>query len=131
MLKYVVTRLLQGALLVFVVTILVFSLLYLMPGDPIDTVLGKRVDPERKAEIEHEMGLDRPVMVQYFDWLRGALKLDFGKSLATKMPVIQSLKNRIPVTLKLTLTSLIVELIIAIPLGCWPPTGRTACTTGW
>ena len=117
MLRYTVTRLLQGALMVFAVTILVFSLLYLMPGDPVETMLGTRVEPERKAEIEHEMGLDRPLTEQYFDWLGDAVKLDFGKSITTKLPVMQSLKNRIPVTLKLSLTALIVELLIAIPLG--------------
>ena len=117
MLRYTVTRLLQGALMVFAVTILVFSLLYLMPGDPVETMLGTRVEPERKAEIEHEMGLDRPLTEQYFDWLGDAVRLDFGKSITTKLPVMQSLKNRIPVTLKLSLTALIVELLIAIPLG--------------
>ena len=117
MLRYTVTRLLQGALMVFAVTILVFSLLYLMPGDPVETMLGTRVEPERKAEIEHEMGLDRPIAEQYFDWLGDAVRLDFGKSITTKLPVMQSLKNRIPVTLRLSVTALIVELLIAIPLG--------------
>ena len=117
MLKYTVIRLLQGVLMVFVVTVLVFSLLYLMPGDPVDIMLGSRVDPGRKAEIEHEMGLDRPLAVQYFDWLGDALRLEFGRSITTKLPVMQSLKNRIPVTLRLSVTALLVELLTAIPLG--------------
>jgi len=117
MLRYAVTRLLQGILLIFTVSVLVFSLLYMMPGDPLETMAGQRVAPERKAELRHELGLDRPLHEQYLSWMRSVLQLDFGKSIATKLPVMQSLRHRIPITVNLALWALAVQLLIAVPLG--------------
>ena len=117
MAKYVVQRLAQGILLVLTVSILVFSLLYMMPGDPVDVMAGKRVSEERKEELRVELGLDQPLHIQYVNWMEKTLKLDFGRSIITKKPVMQSLQNRLPVTLKLSGGAMMVELLLAVPLG--------------
>ncbi len=115
--KYVVTRLAQGLLLIIVVSIVVFSLLHLMPGDPVVILYGDRMSDEKREEIRAELGLDRPVPEQYLAWANRILHGDFGTSLTTKRPVAQSFRSRIPVTLKLALTSMICQLLIAVPLG--------------
>ena len=121
MVKYVVTRLIQGVLLLIVVSFLVFSLIHLMPGDPIRIIYGdeafSKITPEKLAELRAEHGFDKPIYEQYLIWAKNAVKLDFGRSNITKMPVMKTLANRIPITLKLTGTSLLVQLLFAIPLG--------------
>ena len=117
MLKYTIKRLVSGLLLIFTVTVLTFSLVYLMPGDPVDIIAGPRVSQEKKVEIREKYGLDKPIYEQYGIWLKGALTGDFGTSITTKQKVSDSLAQRIPLTLKLTGTSLLVELLIALPLG--------------
>ena len=69
--SYLIKRVLQGVLLVVSVSILVFSLLYMMPGNPVDMVVDRKVSAEKKAEIAHEMGYDRPLVEQYVDWVKG------------------------------------------------------------
>lgn len=117
MLKYTVKRLISGALLVFAVTVLTFSLIYLMPGDTVDILAGPRVSQEKKDEIRQKHGLDKPISEQYFIWLKNVLHGDLGTSITTKQSVGASLAQRLPLTLKLTGSALIVELIIALPLG--------------
>ena len=117
MAKYVITRLTQGVLLVFAVSIVVFSMLYMMPGDPVEIITGERVSEMRKNEIRESLGLDKPLHIQYFNWLGKALRMDFVKSIITKLSVMQSLKNRIPLTLWISGTAMIIELLIAVPLG--------------
>lgn len=115
--KYAVKRLGQGVLLVLTVSVLVFSLLYLMPGDPVEILTGERVSAERKDEIRHSLGLDRPLPVQYVSWLGKAVRLDLGNSLITKLSVKDSILHRLPVTLRISGCALLVELIVAVPLG--------------
>ncbi|MGN0714832.1 MAG: ABC transporter permease [Anaerovoracaceae bacterium] len=110
-------RLLQGMLLVIAVSFLVFCLMYMLPGDPVDMVVDGKVSAERKAEIAHELGYDQPFMTQYFNWAKNALHGDFGKSIRYKNDVWDMMKARIPYSLKLCGLSLILELLIALPLG--------------
>ncbi|WP_294511282.1 ABC transporter permease [uncultured Intestinimonas sp.] len=86
--SYIIKQLLQGILLVVSVSILVFSLLYMMPGNPVDMVVDRKVSAEKKAEIAHEMGYDRPLLEQYVDWAKGIIfERDFGTSTRYKVPV--------------------------------------------
>ena len=114
---YAIKRILQGILLVFAVSFLVFALMYMMPGNPIDIVTDSKVSPEKKAEIAHELGYDLPFLVQYKNWLVKAVHLDFGNSLRYKNPVWDMMAARIPYSLKLCGLSLILELLIALPIG--------------
>ncbi|MBQ6662719.1 MAG: ABC transporter permease [Firmicutes bacterium] len=115
--RYVVTRLAQGLLLILVVSILVFALVHLMPGDPVEIVYGTRMSAEKREELRVQMGLDKPVPVQYMAWLTRILHGDFGVSNKTLRPVAQSFKSRIPVTLKISLSSMLLELLLGVPLG--------------
>ena len=115
--KYIVTRLAQGLLLIIAVSILVFALLQLMPGDPVEILYGDRMSDEKREEIRAQMGLDKPVPVQYLAWANKVLHGDLGISSKSKRPVLQTMSTRIPVTLKLSGAALLVELLIAVPLG--------------
>lgn len=115
--EYVLRRLIQGISLVFVVSLFVFSMLHIMPGDPVDLLADRKVSEEKRAEIKAEFGLDKPLHQQYVSWITNALRGDFGKSIKTRLPVAKMFKQRIPVTLKLTGTALLVQLLIALPIG--------------
>lgn len=109
---------LQGILLIVAVSILVFSLLYMMPGNPVDMVVDRKVSAEKKAEIAHEMGYDRPLVEQYFSWAKGiVVDHDFGTSTRYKVPVWDLMKERIPRSLILCGWSLLIEMLIALPIG--------------
>ena len=104
-------------LLVIAVSFLVFCLMYMLPGDPVDMVVDRKVSAERKAEIAHELGYDQPFMTQYFNWAKNALHGDFGTSIRYRSAVWDLMKARIPYSLKLCGISLVLELVIALPLG--------------
>lgn len=89
----------------------------MLPGDPIDMVVDAKVSAERKAEIAHEMGYDQPFMTQYVNWVKGVLHGDFGVSIRYKSEVWDLMSARIPYSLKLCGLSLVLELLIALPLG--------------
>lgn len=117
MVKYLAKRVLQGILLIIASSILIFSLLYLMPGNPIDSLVGEQVSEERKQEYMVEYGLDQPVHIQYINWVKNAIHGDFGISLKTKQEVTTVLGTRIPITLKICGIAMLVELIISVPIG--------------
>ena len=91
--------------------------MYALPGDPIDMVINDKVSEERKAEIAHEMGYDQPFLKQYVNWASDAIHGDFGISLRYRQDVWSMMKARIPYSLKLCGLALILELVIALPIG--------------
>lgn len=108
----------QGVLLVVAVSLLVFSLLYMMPGNPVDMIVDRKVSQEKKDEIAHEMGYDRPLHEQYISWVHDiVVDHDFGMSARYKVPVWDLMKERIPRSLILCGWSLLIEMIIALPIG--------------
>ena len=114
---YVIKRLALGVVLVISVSFLVFSLLYMMPGDPVDMAISDRVSEERKAELAHELGYDQPYLTQYKNWVVKVCHGDFGVSARYRSKVWTLLKDRIPFSLKLCGWSLLLEMLIALPLG--------------
>ena len=114
---YVIKRIFQGLLLVICVSFLVFCLMYEMPGDPIDMLVDRKVSEERKAQIAHEYGLDQPFMTQYVNWIDGIVHGDFGDSVRYKSDVWSLIEQRIPYSLKLCGWSLVLEIVVALPLG--------------
>jgi peptide/nickel transport system permease protein len=115
---YVVKRLLVGVLLVFVVSVLVFAMLYMMPGDPVSHMVDPNVSQERIDALRAKYGLDKPLFEQYFRWVRlVVVSRDFGTSYKSKLPVTQIIATRAPVSLRLTGSILAIELLVAIPLG--------------
>lgn len=119
MLIYTINRLLQLIPVVLILTVVVFGFVQALPGDIIDSLGGAEAmeDPEVRAALEKEFGLDKPVYVQYGLWLQRLATGDFGKSLITRRPVSVELLERIPATVYLALVGIGLSLIIAIPLG--------------
>ncbi len=117
MAQYIIKKILQGLLMVIAVSILVFSMLHLMPGDPIDLMVDRKVPLAKREAMRSEYGLDKPLPVQYLKWANGILHGDLGTSIRTKKPVSALFADRLPATLKLTGISLLLELLIALPLG--------------
>lgn len=118
MLNYIVKRLSQGFLLIIVVSFLIFSMMYLMPGDPITLMAGPLADYSKLEELKEAYGLNRPLVIQYIDWMKKIIfNQDFGMSLKYRLPVWDLIKVRIPISLKLTGMTMLIQNMIAIPLG--------------
>jgi peptide/nickel transport system permease protein len=113
---YLRQRLIQLVIVIFGVTILTFTLLRLLPGDPAIAIAGTSGNIE---EVRHRWGLDRPIPVQYLNWLKNAVTGDFGISSAFNVKVTTLISQRLPVTLYLMLYAMVISLAIAIPLGMW------------
>ena len=105
----------------FLATIFVFALFWVVPGDAALTILtgdeGAAVTKTDVAKLRHELGLDRPLYVQYGDWLWDVLRGDLGKSLWYKIPVIDELKDKFVVTLELAVMAILMAFVVAVPLG--------------
>ena len=117
MLRYIVKRILYFIPTLLLVGLIVFFLVHFIPGDPAVVMLGEDASQEDLAALRIELGLDKPVAVQFFSWMGRVLRGDFGSSIHTKRPVIQSVRERFPVTITLTTLAMIFSLILAIPSG--------------
>ncbi len=118
--SYIVKRVLQAIPTLLVISFLVFSLLYLTPGDPIQLIMGtedQNIPPEQKVLIEQEWGLDKPFFVRYVDFVLKALQGNLGTSYATGKPVFESVMARMPATFTLAFYSILFSIIISVPLG--------------
>jgi peptide/nickel transport system permease protein len=117
--RYVIRRILQVVPVVFGLSVAVFLMLRLIPGDVVDVILGTEgaASPERMAQIRRLFGLDRPYHEQYLDWVGGLLTGDLGRSIRTSRPILPDLLARFPVTIQLTSMAMLVSLLLAIPLG--------------
>jgi peptide/nickel transport system permease protein len=117
MTAYVGRRLLLMLPVAFLVTIGVFMLIHLSPGDPALVMLGEDRTPQAIAQIHQELGLDKPLYVQYFIWLNRIVHGDWGRSITTHEPVATAITERLPATLELGIVALVWSLLVAIPLG--------------
>ncbi len=117
MARYVGARLLQAMPVLFLVSVLVFSLIHLTPGDPALELLGPNAVPEQVAALRTDLGLDRPLPVQYAVWMGHVLRGDLGRSYLNRFPVAQLLRRSWPVTLQLTVGAVVVALGLAVPLA--------------
>jgi len=100
-----------------IATAIVFTLPRLIPGDAVQLMLAETSYAKDIDELRAKLGLDRPLPVQYFEWLGKAARGDLGESLWTKRPVLEEIGQRLPVTFELAMLGLVVALIIAIPVG--------------
>jgi len=120
MTRYLLRRLLLAIPVLLGVSILVFVMMRLIPGDVVDRILAGNVgavSPERREEMRQLFGLDQPLHVQYIDWLSNVVRGDLGRSLLNGRPVLTDLMLRLPVSLELATLSLLVTLAIGVPLG--------------
>jgi peptide/nickel transport system permease protein len=116
-LSFLVRRLLLTIPVLLGVATLVFSLIHLIPGDPVQAMLGDSASPESVTELRSRLGLDRPLYVQYLSFLNGVAHGNLGSSLRTSEPVTTAIADRLPATFELAAAAMLVAVIIAIPLG--------------
>jgi peptide/nickel transport system permease protein len=117
MLTFIIRRLVAGLVLLFVISALSFGLLYLNSANVARRLLGQNATPELVQQRAHELGLDRPVVVQYWDWLTNALTGDLGRSWFNGQLVTVSLSGRVAVTLSLVIGTTLVSAVVAVILG--------------
>lgn len=118
--KYIVKRVLLLIPAVFLVCVIVFALMRLIPGDAVDAIVQQMVNagqPVDRAQVEAMLGLDKPAVEQFFIWILGAVRGDFGESLFDYQPVLETIATQLPVTLELGILTLILSNLISIPLG--------------
>jgi peptide/nickel transport system permease protein len=117
MVSFLVRRLLLTIPVLLGVATLVFSLIHLVPGDPAQAMLGEGASPQDVAQLRARLGLDRPLLEQYWTYLKGLPKGDLGTSLRTQLPVADQIAERLPATAELAGAAMLVAVVLALPLG--------------
>jgi peptide/nickel transport system permease protein len=115
--RYVARRLLQAIPTVLLASVVVFLMIYLIPGDPASTILGPNAFPDQVAALRREMGLDQPLPVQYLIWLGRVLRGDLGESFINGFPVAELLLRRLAATVQLTVAALLLAVVLAFVVG--------------
>jgi peptide/nickel transport system permease protein len=117
MLRFLIRRVVLTLPVLLGVATLVFSLIHLVPGDPAQAMLGDGASPEDIARLRHTLGLDRPLLEQYARYLAGLARGDLGTSLRTAKPVSSQIVERVPATVELAATAMVVAVCLSLPLG--------------
>lgn len=117
MLRYLIRRLLFSVLVIAGVVTIAFGLMHMIPGDPVDAILGTEASADTRAALRRELGLDRPLAVQYGAWWWDLLHGDLGRSVLIRQPVSTLILDRLPTTIPLALLSMALAIAIAIPAG--------------
>ena len=115
--KYIKKRLWQLVPILIGVSLISFFVMHLAPGDPTALFVNPNIEPQELARVRANWGLDQPIYVQYIKWLWNAVRLDFGRSYLTGRAVVVEIAERLPATLLLMISSLILTVLITIPLG--------------
>lgn len=118
-LKYICKRLVMAVFVLLIVTVIVFVAVRLAPGDPVQAKIGPRGDysPENVARITAELGLDKPMIVQYFIWIGDCLKGDFGVSMRNGADVGELIRQKLPISAELIVVAMVIAVFLSIPLG--------------
>ena len=117
MIRFIARRLLLTVPVLAGVATLVFSLIHLVPGDPVQAMLGESASREDVVDLRQRLGLDRPLYVQYAAFLRGAVTGDLGRSLRTGQSVTGAIAERMPATIELAFAAMLFAVVVAVPLG--------------
>ncbi len=115
--KYILKKIVSLIIILLIVSLLAFLAFQVIPGDPTTKILGTEYTPERAAALREAMGLNRPVLVRYGEWLKNFLMGDFGTSYSYSMSVKEMLAGKLPITFTLTAISFAIITVISIPLG--------------
>jgi peptide/nickel transport system permease protein len=110
----------------FLVTVGVFLLIHLVPGDPVEAMLGESQDPIAKETLRHDLGFDQPLYVQYATWLSHVAQGDLGRSVRTHQSVVDDVSQRIRPTLELAIYAMLIAMVVAVPLGILTATHRNS-----
>jgi len=116
-LSYLIKRLISAVFVLFGISTLVFLLIHLVPGDPIEVMLGETARPADREALRHALGLDLPILQQWWQYLSSVAHFDLGESLHSKQAVTQLLLDRLPATAILSIASLSIAIVMALPLG--------------
>jgi len=135
LLKYLIRRLILMIPVVIGMTVIVFLILHLAPGDPVDLIVGPNVTPEVYENIRRRLGLDQPLIIQYLKFMKSVIKGDLGVSILQERPVIELILERLPVTLQIGFAGFLITFVIAIPTGILAAVNRNtiidySCMTG-
>ncbi|MEV4599403.1 ABC transporter permease [Amycolatopsis sp. NPDC049253] len=117
MLRFLVRRVLQAIPTLLILSILVFAWLRSLPGGPAAALLGDKATPEKIASLNHVLGLDQPIILQYFKFLGRAVTGDFGNSLVSAQPVMSEIGTFLPATIELGLSAMIIAIVLGVPFG--------------
>ncbi|MFI5607204.1 ABC transporter permease [Amycolatopsis sp. NPDC051903] len=117
MLRFLVRRVLQAIPTLLILSILVFAWLRSLPGGPAAALLGDKATPEKIASLNHVLGLDQPIILQYFKFLGRAATGDFGNSLVSAQPVMSEIGTFLPATIELGLSAMIIAVVLGVPFG--------------
>lgn len=126
MLGHIIRKILAMIPTLLLVSVLLFGIITMLPGDAAMGVVGESVNQEDLKRIRTELGLDRPIYVRYADWLGNVLQGDFGRALKSNQPVIEIVKERLPVTAELAFLAMFVSTIVAIPAGIFAALRRNS-----
>jgi peptide/nickel transport system permease protein len=126
MTAYIIRRVLLMIPVAFLVSVIIFVVLHLTPGDPITVLFGEEPDQTVIANLRHAYGLDRPLPVQYVAWISRMLRGDMGRSIRTRQPVTEAIVSRLSATLELGLAALVFSLVISVPIGILSATRRNS-----
>lgn len=119
MISYFLRRLAGTVPVIFIISLLVFMLLHMAPGDPADMLAGDQATEQDIREARERWGLDQPVIVQYWRFISNAVMLDFGRSFRYDEPVISLIVDRFPASLELAVVATLLAVLIGVPLGVW------------
>jgi peptide/nickel transport system permease protein len=117
MIGYTLRRLLQLIPVLFIASFMIWGMIYAVPGGPVSLMVGENATAEQVAAARAQLGLDRPVLVQYGEWLWRALQGDFGQSLYSRRPVLELIGQRLPATLQLAAAAMVVSLVVGVPVA--------------
>lgn len=126
MFRYIARRLIFMLPVALLVSFMTFMIIHLVPGDPAAVLLGEEATPQTIAALRAQLGLDKPLLQQYFIWLWQLLHGDLGQSIILQQPVVQAIIQRLPVTLELGLLALLYSLVLAVPLGIYSAMHRNS-----
>ena len=115
--SYIGKRLIMLIPVLIGISIFVFLIMHMTPGDPAMLMLGESAPLEELENLRRELGLNEPLPVQYFNWLQRALSLDLGRSLRTRRLVVDEIKDRLPATLELALAATLLSVAVGVPIG--------------
>src|SRR5207248_224848 len=115
--RYLLRRTVGMMLMLILISVVSYSMIRLLPGDPVVAMFGERGDPVQMARVRADLGLDQPPALYYFVWVGRVLTGDFGRSLQSNKPVLETLREKLVPTVQLTVTAVLVTALIALPLG--------------
>ena len=125
---YLIRRILTTIPILFAISLLVFSMAHLVPGDPVKIMLGMRASAERVELVREQLGLNDPLYIQYTRFLSNAMQGDFGRSIRSGRMVFEEIINRLPATLELTVFGLLLAIILGIVTGTFSATAKSPRT---